>query len=52
MSLINNSFYQDIKELLHSAKSRVCQRINSTITLTYYEIEAIENSWSLRGRIK
>lgn len=38
MRLINNSFYQDIKELLHSAKSRVYQTINSTMTQTYYEI--------------
>ncbi|MFA7091194.1 MAG: PDDEXK nuclease domain-containing protein [Arcobacteraceae bacterium] len=38
MRLINNSFYQDIKELLHSAKSIVYQTINSTMTQTYYEI--------------
>lgn len=38
MSLINNSFYQDIKKLLHGAKSRVYQTINVTMTQTYYEI--------------
>lgn len=38
MSLVDNSFYQDIKELLHSAKNKVYQTINITMTQTYYQI--------------
>ena len=38
MNLINNNFYQEIKELLHSAKNRVYQTINITMTQTYFQI--------------
>lgn len=38
MSLIKNNFYQDIKELLQSARNKVYQTINTTLTQTYYEI--------------
>lgn len=38
MSLVNNKLYKDIKALLHSARNRVYQTINSTMTQTYYEI--------------
>ncbi|MFW3372347.1 PDDEXK nuclease domain-containing protein [Aliarcobacter butzleri] len=38
MNLTNNNFYQEIKELLYSAKNRVYQTINTTMTQTYFEI--------------
>ncbi len=38
MSLIKNNFYQDIKDLLQSARNKVYQTINITMTQTYYEI--------------
>ena len=38
MNITNNNFYQEIKELLHSAKNRVYQTINITMTQTYFEI--------------
>jgi predicted nuclease of restriction endonuclease-like (RecB) superfamily len=38
MSLVNNGLYKDIKALLHSARSKVYQTINTTMTQTYYEI--------------
>ena len=38
MNLIKNNFYQEIKELLYSAKNRVYQTINTTMTQTYYQI--------------
>ena len=38
MKLANNNIYQEIKELLYSAKNRVYQTINTTMTQTYYQI--------------
>lgn len=38
MNLTNNNFYQEIKELLYSAKNRVYQTINITMTQTYFQI--------------
>jgi predicted nuclease of restriction endonuclease-like (RecB) superfamily len=38
MNIQNNNFYLEIKELLHSAKNRVYQTINTTMTETYFEI--------------
>ena len=38
MKLTNNNFYQEIKELLYSAKNRVYQTINTTMTQTYFQI--------------
>lgn len=38
MKLTNNNIYQEIKELLYSAKNRVYQTINTTMTQTYYQI--------------
>jgi predicted nuclease of restriction endonuclease-like (RecB) superfamily len=38
MNLTNNNFYQEIKELLYSAKSKVYQTINTTMTQTYFQI--------------
>ena len=38
MNLTNNNIYQEIKELLYSAKNRVYQTINTTMTQTYYQI--------------
>jgi predicted nuclease of restriction endonuclease-like (RecB) superfamily len=38
MNLTNQNFYQDIKSLLQSARNRVYQTINATMTQTYYEI--------------
>lgn len=38
MNIQNNNFYKEIKELLHSAKNRVYQTINTTMTETYFEI--------------
>ncbi|MCT7540934.1 PDDEXK nuclease domain-containing protein [Aliarcobacter cryaerophilus] len=38
MNLTKNNFYQEIKELLYSAKNRVYQTINTTMTQTYYQI--------------
>jgi predicted nuclease of restriction endonuclease-like (RecB) superfamily len=38
MNLINNNFYQEIKELLYSAKNKVYQTINTTMTQTYFQI--------------
>ncbi|KIM12983.1 MAG: hypothetical protein KU38_02775 [Sulfurovum sp. FS08-3] len=35
---MKNNFYQDIKELLQSARNKVYQTINTTMTQTYYEI--------------
>lgn len=38
MKLANNNIYQEIKELLYSAKNRVYQTINTTMTQTYFQI--------------
>ncbi|MCT7462142.1 PDDEXK nuclease domain-containing protein [Aliarcobacter cryaerophilus] len=38
MKLTNNNIYQEIKELLYSAKNRVYQAINTTMTQTYFQI--------------
>ncbi|RZV18285.1 PDDEXK nuclease domain-containing protein [Aliarcobacter butzleri] len=38
MNLRNNNFYQEIKELLYSAKNKVYQTINTTMTQTYFQI--------------
>ena len=38
MKLTNNNFYQEIKELLYSAKNIVYQTINTTMTQTYFQI--------------
>ena len=38
MKLTNNNIYQEIKELLYSAKNRVYQTINTTMTQTYFQI--------------
>ena len=38
MKLTNNNIYQEIKELLYSAKNRVYQTINTTMTETYLQI--------------
>ena len=38
MKLTNNNIYQEIKELLYSAKNRVYQAINTTMTETYFQI--------------
>lgn len=38
MNLTNNNIYQEIKELLYSAKNRVYQAINTTMTQTYFQI--------------
>lgn len=38
MNLTENNFYQEIKELLYSAKNRVYQTINTTMTQTYFQI--------------
>lgn len=38
MNLTNQNFYQDIKSLLQSARNRVYQTINTTMTQTYYEV--------------
>lgn len=38
MNLTNNNFYQGIKELLYSAKNKVYQTINTTMTQTYFQI--------------
>lgn len=38
MSLVQDNFYQDIKQLLQNAKNKVYQTINTTMTQTYYEI--------------
>lgn len=38
MSLVENSFYKEIKKLLQDARQKVYQSINSTMTLTYYKI--------------
>ena len=38
MKLTNNNIYQEIKELLYSAKNIVCQTINTTMTQTYFQI--------------
>ena len=38
MNLTKNNFYQEIKELLYSAKNRVYQTINITMTQTYFQI--------------
>ena len=38
MKLTNNNIYQEIKELLYSAKNRVYQTINTTMTETYFRI--------------
>ena len=36
--LVNNSFIDEIKNILHNAKNQVYQTINSTMTATYWEI--------------
>ena len=38
MNLTNNNIYQEIKELLYSAKNRIYQTINTTMTQTYFQI--------------
>ncbi|WP_141055854.1 PDDEXK nuclease domain-containing protein [Aliarcobacter cryaerophilus] len=38
MNLTKNNFYQEIKDLLYSAKNRVYQTINITMTQTYFQI--------------
>jgi predicted nuclease of restriction endonuclease-like (RecB) superfamily len=38
MNLTSNNFYQEIKELLYSAKNKVYQTINTTMTQTYFQI--------------
>ena len=38
MKLTNNNIYQEIKELLYSAKNSVYQTINTTMTQTYFQI--------------
>ena len=38
MSLVENSFYKEIKKLLQDARQKVYKSINTTMTLTYYEI--------------
>lgn len=38
MNLTNNNFYKEIKELLYSAKNKVYQTINTTMTQTYFQI--------------
>ena len=38
MNITNNNFYQEIKELLYSAKNKVYQTINTTMTQTYFQI--------------
>jgi len=38
MKLTNNNIYQEIKELLYSAKNRVYQTINTTMAQTYFQI--------------
>ena len=38
MKLTSNNIYQEIKELLYSAKNRVYQTINTTMTQTYFQI--------------
>ena len=38
MKLTNDNIYQEIKELLYSAKNRVYQTINTTMTQTYFQI--------------
>lgn len=38
MSLVENSFYKEIKKLLQDARQKVYQSINTTMTKTYYEI--------------
>ncbi len=38
MNLTKNNIYQEIKELLYSAKNRVYQTINTTMTQTYFQI--------------
>ena len=38
MKLTSNNIYQEIKELLYSAKNRVYQTINTTMTETYFQI--------------
>ena len=35
---LNNHFYTAVKELLHNARNKVYQTINSTMTQTYWEI--------------
>ena len=35
---INSSFYNQIVELLHSAKKRIVQTVNETMVLVYFEI--------------
>jgi len=35
---LNNYFYTAVKELLHNARNKVYQTINSTMTQTYWEI--------------
>lgn len=38
MNITDNNFYQEIKDLLYSAKSKVYQTINTTMTQTYFQI--------------
>ena len=38
MNITTNNFYQEIKELLYSAKNKVYQTINTTMTQTYFQI--------------
>lgn len=38
MNLTNKQFIQEIKTLLHSARSRAYQSINEIMTKTYFEV--------------
>ena len=52
--LLNNNFIADIKQLLHSARTKVYQTINSTMTHTYFEIgrRIVEEEQSGEARAK
>lgn len=38
MNITNGSFFQDIKTLLYEARNRVYQTINTTMTMTYFQV--------------
>lgn len=38
MNIANGSFFQDIKTLLYEARNRVYQTINTTMTMTYFQV--------------
>ena len=55
MNLTNNNFYQEIKELLYSAKNRVYQTINTTMTQNYFKIGinlTLNELWFFKQRIQ